>query len=595
MKKLCARLRAACARPAGRWLASGALTLLLFALVFALLKPGYLNVDDSNIAKALSGALSGTPEPHPFINCLLGKALCFLYGLLPRVAWWPLSEYAMLFFASVALCASLLKYAERRGLSLFWPLALYALYAWTLLSCALLWLSFTLTSAALGAASVATLMAARFDSFETERRTRPLSLLLSVSLLALAFLYRNSAGLSILPFWLLALCYKLLRLRTSGKGSWTAYRRALCCGLAAAAVACALQAVNAWGLEHDNEAGFVAFDTARSDYIDYPVDAFSDNPALYEAEGWDAPLAALVKNWFLMDERVTAEALSRISAGSEAQSRTLARRVADALSAGEALARGNGVMQYTLTLPAALLCCCLAAFLHGDGAARRRRWPGLVSAFLCAGGAFIMCFYLCYRGRFLLRTYLLLAFPATACLAMLLLGLLPAARAEGRKRAGQRAAMTVLIGLLCAPLAWGLAKTGGVLFSYDPSASFAESRALYAYASARPDNLYIRDTAAGQDIEPFFPYADALPQNVISWGDTDMRTAARAAHMRALGLASFTPELFLQSNVYYVTSARSENAAVFAAYLAGRFGASLVKADEPGHGLIVYRVEAAKG
>ena len=90
-----------------------------------------------------------------------------------------------------------------------------------------------------------------------------------------------------------------------------------------------LVGINAYGRTAQNPEGFVAYDEARSSYMDYPHDSYQSNPALYEQAGWDETLAALTSNWFYMDERVTTEAFTTISSGSAFAQSTATDRLAN--------------------------------------------------------------------------------------------------------------------------------------------------------------------------------------------------------------------------------------------------------------------------
>ena len=60
-------------------------------------------------------------------------------------------------------------------------------------------------------------------------------------------------------------------------------------GVAALLCAAVLVLVNRIGLTYLHGNGFLAFDTARWKLLDYPVDSYAQNPALYESIGWDGP------------------------------------------------------------------------------------------------------------------------------------------------------------------------------------------------------------------------------------------------------------------------------------------------------------------
>ena len=137
---------------------------------------------------------------------------------------------------------------------------------------------FTLSSAALGMASVAMALAA--DEGDG-KRAYAFYLYGSVVLLALSFLIRQSSGVSAACFWGAAMLYRVLASRRAKRGVGRA--------IVAAAVMCALIAaltyVNDWGRANQNAENFLAFENARAEYMDYPHDLYYENAPLYDGIG----------------------------------------------------------------------------------------------------------------------------------------------------------------------------------------------------------------------------------------------------------------------------------------------------------------------
>ena len=81
---------------------------LALVLVFCEIK--YETSDDYIMAAIMSGAYSGTPNPHMiFINILWGYLLLPFYYLVPQISWYLIAQLALCFCAFTAVTYLLLK------------------------------------------------------------------------------------------------------------------------------------------------------------------------------------------------------------------------------------------------------------------------------------------------------------------------------------------------------------------------------------------------------------------------------------------------------------------------------------------------------
>lgn len=608
--------------PAGR--AAFALTLSVLLLAFGGLVSGFTfyENDDTNIAFTLAGYFSGAPYPtHPFINCLLGFAVSFCYRVLPAVPWWLVFQLAAVALSAAALAACVLKAGRDAKAPVVLPLLIAGALSFGLVLYAMLLVTFTLTSAVAGAAGVALVLTVAEDDPPKARKRR---LALAAAFLAISFLFRNSAGLSVLCFFAGALVYRFAAAAQSRAGKKRLLGIALygaCCLLLAAA----LVRVNAWGITTYNEPGFSRFDAARGRYLDYPVDSYADNPTLYESVGWDRPLYGAVRQWFYMDGRVTAEAIEKIVAGSRAAS---AWSLKSAAAGWRTFASARPLVTYLLLLPAGILLLLLALF---PGADQRGKLAALFAVFLLAGGA-VLAGYLLLSGRMILRTLQLLIIPAAFSAAILALtacarragegetnhigGAEPDAEARGgesgfppaagpaeppkpRPAPGGAAGLSlggaargVVAALALLVLLFAGYKSARVTVSYDSAALLAKSRALMQYVLARPGGVFIRDTHVANNVDAVTTYPEQKPTNLLDWGGTTAYTGAKALQIARLGLGAFTADVFLRDGVYFVTEPDSRDQKAFSAYLASVYGegARLELVDAVTDGVAVYRV-----
>lgn len=575
---------------AGRWILAGALAAVWCLLIRATHLITFLNNDDTNILKTLAGYFTGEPyASHPFINWLLGVFVNRLYRLLPDVRWWPLAHLVGLYLGSVAVTAAVLKTAAHKKLPLVFPLLAASAMMLLFFSYALVTMAFTLTAGVLGAGAFALFLA--FGLGEADER-RPVGALLPILLLlAGCFLFRNSSGISILPFFALAAAYQLVH--AARVPDRAARKRALTIRLpfiaAAALTALALVLTNAWGIERINGADYVAFDTARSGFMDYSHDTYEENPALYEAVGWDETLYDMAEARFFMDPRINADTLRYIAEHSVAANRSVLDKLLDAIKTGVRTARGNGQIKYTLAPMLCLLLVGAVGFVR-----RRERWPEFAALLFCALGGFLLAFYLCYAGRFLLRTYLLLAYPTAAGFLILTLLLIDgkcALRAD-RSRTYREFNLALTLIFAAALLLSGVKTLAALDASDDAADTLHASRQLKQYAIEHSHNVYIRAVNVGNDIDPYMIYPDKKPINLLDWGGTGMYTGVMKAQIRANGLDAFTPDVFRRDNVYFVSTVENHLSRHFLDYMKRYYGATdLVEVDRVTSFIVVYRVE----
>lgn len=562
----------------GRALCSLAVTLLLLAVALLFSTVTYYENDDSNIAFALAGYCSGEPYPgHPFINCLLAAFVSGLYRLLPALPWWTLVQLGTVLAALYIAQNRLLALCSKRDIPFLIALIGMGLIAFGLFFYPLLLVTFTLTSACIGAAGVALLLS--LDAEEDGKKGIVSRLGLSLVCLFLCFLFRNSTGISMLCFYFGCGAILLFRALLKKANRAELLRPLIFMG-AVAALALLMTTVNRLGLQRLNEPGFVEFDQARGRYMDYPVDSYSDNPALYEAVGWDRELYAMARQWYFMDERITAERMNHIIAGSQTAQGTLS----SALDDWEDFVSVRPLVLFLL-LP------LLTALLLGAAALAQAPKKGSEFLFLLCMllGSALLCLYLLLSGRMVVRALQAVLLPGTLAALFLSYNMLSPLPEKGAKRL----AGLCLTLLLLLPACYGAYKQARTLLSYNAStpALLEGSQKLMDYAISNADTIFIRDTHVCNNIDAWTVYPEARPTNLLDWGGTGVLTGARGRQLDLLGIEDYTADIFLRENVRLVTAPGSRDEKNFSAYIASRFpGARLEKTAEILPGVEVYRV-----
>ena len=618
-----------------RWLLAALFALGLVLLTNAVCNVSFLNNDDTNIMYALAGYRTGTPYPtHRFINVALGMAVSGLYRLLPGLPWWALYQVAALVVSITVVFACLLKLMCRRDIPAWKGLIGCILLYLTVYVYPVLTVSFTLTAGMLGTASAVLLTA-----YDPEEDGKGVGMALgSLALLMLCFFTRNSAGLSMLCFWGAAVFYQLLlacqekrrQFRTlqvidkppqrkkcnDGRGRhvrpkpilWAFRRpgvqrtrgemrlshqntgyfdglkrlfRTLAYGAAGGVLALCCILLNNWGVERMNPAEYPAFEEARGRFTDYPHIVYGDDPAFFEDLGWDETVYDLADNLCFLDSRITADAMNAVMDAPLPEQTGTAAKLAGTLPALVTFFRGSGIAQYMVMIPALLALLALAFYCAGRREGRRGKGRG--EAFLAAccigAGAFVLCFYLCYAGRFPVRTFQLVALPASALLATLCVRLF--VPLDPRK-AGTLLTVAVAGAVLC----WSLAKTGDVALRYDKSTVIAENSAAEAYCMAHPENVYLTDVTSLENLAAFTVYPAEKPTNLVDWGGTAMHSGWKERQLALNGVSDFTGTVFRRENVYFLTEAEGEKLDILYAYLAAHEGAT-------GYACVDYVTETA--
>lgn len=526
-------------RARDRWLAALLAALLLLTATFALCRPIYETNDDSTIVAAASGAVTGAPYAgNGFTSYLYGAFLSMLFGLFPALPWHALMLLGMIALSLTALIQCFLAVGERCAApaAVIWGILL-ALYVGVLMPYAALW-QFT-TVSALAASSGAVLL---LCTGSQPGRAARFSRALATVLLLCGF------GLRVQSLWVtmpLLAAYALLAWLTSPKAN---RQGALYCLLAVAALGLLTAADQA--LYRRFEPGWDAysvFNAELSELLDYQ-NTDSINAVAREAAGWPEWTTYMVRSWYQLDERMTLESLSALTAALDAQSP--APTVASLMRAVGSVLLRFPMFSFSL---AGFLALSLWAFWHF---ARERRWLGcLAVAVPYVYLAVFIAYFYGVLGRLPARAAFTAACPCYVLIALCCLwafGPLHVQERSMARHAGVSAACIML--LLCViptvmhaserlPLRWQ---------EQSRDAARALSDRMSAYAAGHADRIYVTD--APFDHDPFFVYGDALPVNLIEWCHGLFHSPMYQQKLRLLGFDGFTSRTLLREDMYLLLS-----------------------------------------
>lgn len=572
MGKLNAMIRKLYQTEWARWAFAALVALFVLAFAAATTTITFYENDDLNIAWALAGYRSGTPSfSHPFVNCVTAFLVSSLYALLPSIPWWLAFQLCGMFLGMTAVGAGALKIAFSRRAPLLLPVLLMGMFCAGLFFYPVVLVTFTTSSAILGAGAAA--LALAFDRDDSKRLQR-LYVALIALLLAGSLLVRNSSGLAAACFVLGALMCRIVRFLLE-KDRLHA-RRMLRCALVCAVTLIALVDLNAYGRKALNPDGFLAFEEARASYMDYPHDGYGQIPSVYDENGWNATLVSLVDAWFYMDENVTAEAFNRIVGASSYARMGVSERVAYS-----ARALGAFLSKYQLARYLGALLLMGVAALIVMALFHRRNWQPFVTGLLLALGGAALIAYLLYAGRINLRVWMSVCIPTCVCVWLCVLALY---RREG-VGPRLRLARGALIGALLLASLFCSYKTMRTVLSYESDEMLARSQAVTQYALDHPQNVYIRDVYVANNVDALSVYPERKPTNLLDWGGCDMYTRARTAQLERNGLPTPYADAFLLDNVYYVCEPAQPYLPLLASYMRERYGAKYEIADDIREGI----------
>ncbi len=388
-------------------------------------------------------------------------------------------------------------------------------------------------------------------------------------------------------FWAAAVAYHALNTLVGWKQPERKHELIRIAGFAACCLVVfgALVWLNGWSYENMNPAGYAAFEDARGRYVDFPHVTYEQDPAFFASLGWDKEIYDLVDRSCFIDPHVTADSLNAVLAHDTGAQVSLTQRVATALHYGEAFFRGNGPAEYMLVAPVLIALWALFRFLSD-----RRRWVEALILFGIALGSFLLCLYLCFAERLILRAFQVIAIPAAAMLLLLCLRIRPAGDRSHESKPKIALRVSLLLLTLFA-LSWGITKNMLWIGQFQPQQQMQNMRTAERYAMDHPKNVYVCMPTFIFNSEAFKTYPQEKPTNLLDWGDTGIYSGWKTRQLALNGVQPFTPEVFQQENVYLMGTFEGKELQVLIDYLVKDAGAKgLERVEAFGDGYAVFQV-----
>lgn len=621
------------------WPIAFAAALLALMVSFLLVPPAYQSNDDPVLQHVFAGDIGTEPTPYvSFVNYLYSLGVCALFRLLPGVPWWTvLNIFAVVL--SLALCnrtlVCLLRARVERASVLQGFVVAFALdfcLGMTFISR----LQFTTIASLL--VSSALFSTCVWRPGEDDWRGGVGSWCTMPALLAVwGFALRRDSGLMGLLFWGIVVMGKLvwcgsgslvMRIKAAG-GAW----RPLALSAIVAAALLMAHAVAYSSGDLQRQANYAS---VLASYSDYPKYTYQEDSSAYNAVGWNEELWQLTDALFVLDDRVSTDALTELSEHNDAWIANLVENPASTLKYRARDVLKPVPMAYASLWLSAVLVVCLIP----------KKNDARLTGFLVAIAAAILVVYLLVRGRLPERAFYAVLIPSAMALASVFLGrgdgeadvssrssapfvvsaalmamlsavvlrlggmsvalvLAPTfllsgmllckklhSRVRGDSPQNRGAAGVAVAAICCVQMAMPAALAFyecGPMSQYQQEQIVRQSNvnAFYGYVEEHDETLFIFSSDSG--LTPWSIWQMRWPKNQISWGGWRFSWDWQVEGLEAAGFEGLPkgPDLFSE-DIRFVSMSEDSTEA-FLAYLQSLdYSASLELEAEVGEGVEIY-------
>lgn len=524
--------------------------------------------DDPGVINVISGKYSGTPTfSFPFLNAFLGHFFAALYSVTTLIPWYSIFHLIIKFVSLVVIFWLTLLVLNKKQIRWFVPVLSCVFLFLSVWLYPTVYMSFTTTATVSGCAATALLFIAHNYS---DSKWRYVQYALSALLMIISFMVRYQCGLVAFCFWALMMAYITVKAFQTEKRRGVKRGFKLVVTFALILAIGVVQNSASFSMKENYEPdGYLEYNSYRSKYIDYTTASFDTSAEFYEEIGWDEDLYRVSKSWYFLDSRFNLEALKAINEETVSGgygSWTVKEGIASIVS----LVLTNRIAMSLTVVAAAIFVFIFIEFLFSKP--KKKSVLLLLLAMCAVGGAGMFCLYQCIQGRFLLRVYQTIMFPAIIILYIIALDLFDKKAFEKHKKmSGAVVSVLVVIAILISGIS--------TLKIHNMRKSMAQpvvsaKQMLVDYAKQYPENLYVNAPFA-TSYRAFTTYDPETigPRNVMGWGGCGMYSQSYYDFLKLHGYDSFYTENLYDENVYLVLSARSTRSVInITSYLNNNFG-----------------------
>lgn len=385
-------------------------------------------------------------------------------------------------------------------------------------------ISFTIVPAVLGSGIMAVLF--HLEDISSEKKRKVFVICAVIAYIALLF-HRKQTGLVILCYLLMAFLYYYFK-------EGFQWKRSICKFFLTAGVFAIITLfftnVSSMILNQENGEEFAAFNSARSQYMDFPHASYEENPEIYSDVGWDSDTYDLVGSWFFLDEDINTETFTYLSEQSEEAPEQKTELVKEIFSS-------SACRPIFLLWGASVLFVLYGLIMHFDIR------TGVFMIFNMIGSA-ILLLYQIFEGRILYRTVIIVLLPAV--LFNVLLGI----KNSCRDYPFLLKWMMIILALCCSvPV---LEYTFDASYKESVQAHQERAETITDYMQRNPDHFYVTEVGMVSNINPF--YKPQGYSNNISWGGSTYYSGEYYDKLEKNGISKLTGETFKEENVFFMSS-----------------------------------------
>lgn len=535
-------------------------SILLYAVLWLLVRPVFATIDDARLLYVYAGYASGTPTGvYLFSNSLWGCLLAGLYTIAPFVPWYALYHFVAIVTLSTVLVSVLLSWGMGGRCRAVAAALLYIAFFFSTFALPSTILHFETAACMFGVAGNIILL---LTDFKGPRKTFLCRAAVALVLLVLCYWQEKNTFYVEACLFTAVMLFKVLDAwRGVGRGptlTRTIARVAVVAGILISSVLLS-SAINQCMRSEAGWDPYEEYNPYRIAFWDYPHVTFEEDPELFESLGWDEGFYELVTSkMYFMDERFSVESLSQIvepfdRAIPEISRESLASAwtTVESLVDSEPTVVAQGVLVAFVFAYVGFLLC-----LRGCRLSPRQR---LCALFLACWTllSLLLLVYLALRGRLPLRAWDAVTIP-TVTLSIVVLTMLagryPAHSADRGAMRQSRIALA-MVAAITAVVSSGVFASDFPGYRSDIAWRHGINESVQqveSYAAEHPDDMFITDINY-QNYNPF-SQKTVKPTNVLAWGSSYLYTPVYYQQLQTNGFGSLLSDSFLEGDVFYVSN-----------------------------------------
>lgn len=522
------------------WLIAAVMTAAVMIFVLTSTDVLYATNDDAAIMRALMGYETGEPAKfHLFVHGLLMWSVGGLGQVFPALPWFSYTQLAMLALSCLVIAKSIMQSFVKYKRPFWLGVVMAAVFLLTLCMKHITSLTFTLTSALLGAAAVAQMLSIEHDRGNARV---VLGMAGSLVLVCLSYMLRLDAFLPVVGFCALAFLLQVWEHYGLGKKAKRSIRPMVISLVMIVVVLGGMLGIRQYELTRPEVQDYLAWQESRTEIMDY-VDINKVPRETFEQLGWSEPVINMAKGWCFLDSDISTEAFAELAEQMHAQdTRTLGDRLQHGWEIFAKTAKEARKDMICLIAGAIVAVVCLAGACFCPGK-RALRLVGVLAFVL---SALAMNVVLAVMQRLPMRAMLMILLPACAALFAMLPACLP------EKIHWPLAVCAAACVVHCAVCLHMLLPELLVDEQEDLLLGSAMTD-LEEYALFEEESLFIYDdTLVGSDLRVFPDYSEGMPNNIAFWGGWALRSPESVEQFARfdIDLNDFDPYTLLRDDVY---------------------------------------------